>query len=100
MMIIAGKETRSTRTPGQPLRLPGADRVWSHVEWGGIGLVIALGLILLLALHGASGGRGEPVEKNAAMRLAYAAADLRDVAHARWQPARLDHAARHERATV
>ncbi|MBB2198878.1 hypothetical protein [Gluconacetobacter dulcium] len=54
MMVIAAKEARSARNPVQPFRRPGEGRIWCHVEAAGIGLIIALGLILLLTLHGAA----------------------------------------------
>ncbi|GBQ28153.1 hypothetical protein AA12717_2883 [Gluconacetobacter sacchari DSM 12717] len=56
-------------------------------------MVIALGLVLLLALHGPARGQDDPAEKTVAVRVAYDAADLRDAAHARRLLARLDHAA-------
>lgn len=54
MMVIAAKEARSARNPVQPFRRPGEGRIWCHVEAAGIGLIIVLGLILLLTLHGAA----------------------------------------------
>lgn len=90
MKSCVGKEAGSAR---RRLGLSGSNTVWGHVEAAGIGLVIGLGLVLLLALHGPAAGQDEPDDKTVAVRVAYDAADLRDAAHARGLLARLDHAA-------
>lgn len=93
MMVIMGKATGLVRNRAKPFRLSGSNGIWCHVEGAGIGLVIALGLILLLAVHGPANGQDGPADKTDAVRVAYDAADLRDAAHARGLLERLDHAA-------
>ncbi|MBB2168222.1 UrcA family protein [Gluconacetobacter aggeris] len=93
MMVIMGKATGAARKRARPFRLSGSNGIWNHVEGAGMGLVIALGLILLLAVHGPANGQDVPTDKTDAVRVAYDGADLRDAAHARGLLARLDHAA-------
>ncbi|ACI50471.1 conserved hypothetical protein [Gluconacetobacter diazotrophicus PA1 5] len=92
MMSITGKNRQGAGSPARTAGNGAADRFWPYVEAAGIGLIIVLGLLVLLVLHGPAHGQdddGAPV----AIRVAYSAADIRDVAHARLLLARLDRTA-------
>jgi UrcA family protein len=91
-MFIVGKNRKTACYPARRPESGITDRAWPYVEAAGIGLIVVLGLMLMLVLHGPAHGQGDdgaPV----AIRVPYSAADLRDVAHARLLLARLDRTA-------